>query len=101
MEAETKMRAKGKGGMTDAEVVDFVDRYMPAYKARAYKAPGLLLATEQLTLGTIRCGLSADGHMFRCHGRSLPDCASDSAVSRSSLMTPYHRRLCTPLSVDS
>lgn len=48
MEAETKMRAKGKGGMTDAEVVDFVDRYMPAYKARAYKAPGLLLATEQL-----------------------------------------------------
>jgi pantothenate kinase-related protein Tda10 len=32
MEAETKMRAKGKGGMTDAEVVDFVDRYIPAYK---------------------------------------------------------------------
>lgn len=36
MEAETKMRAKGKGGMTDAEVVDFVDRYIPAYKVLLY-----------------------------------------------------------------
>lgn len=40
MEAETKMRAKGKGGMTDAEVVDFVDRYMPAYKVRDYHRSG-------------------------------------------------------------
>ena len=32
MEAETKLRARSKGGMTDEEVVDFVDRYMPAYK---------------------------------------------------------------------
>lgn len=36
MEAETKMRAKGKGGMTDVEVVDFVNRYMPAYKVGHY-----------------------------------------------------------------
>ena len=27
------MRAKGKAGMTDEQVADFVDRYMPAYKA--------------------------------------------------------------------
>ena len=27
------MRAKGKAGMTDAQVADFVDRYMPAYRA--------------------------------------------------------------------
>ena len=27
------MRAKGKTGMTDDQVADFVDRYMPAYKA--------------------------------------------------------------------
>lgn len=27
------MRAKGKPGMTDEQVADFVDRYMPAYRA--------------------------------------------------------------------
>lgn len=32
-EAETKMLAKGKSGMTEQQVNDFVDRYMPAYKA--------------------------------------------------------------------
>ncbi|KAL2651747.1 hypothetical protein R1flu_019875 [Riccia fluitans] len=33
LEAEVQMRAKGKGGMTDEEVADFVSRYIPAYKA--------------------------------------------------------------------
>lgn len=32
-EAETKMLAKGKSGMSEQQVKDFVDRYMPAYKA--------------------------------------------------------------------
>ena len=27
------MRSKGKPGMTDEQVADFVDRYMPAYRA--------------------------------------------------------------------
>eukprot|EP00884_Botryococcus_braunii_P002974 jgi/Botrbrau1/12678/Bobra.67_1s0042.1 len=31
LQAEHAMRAKGKPGMTDEEVADFVDRYMPAY----------------------------------------------------------------------
>jgi D-glycerate 3-kinase len=33
LEAEEKMRAKGKPGMSKEQVADFVDRYMPAYKA--------------------------------------------------------------------
>ncbi|KAG6555692.1 hypothetical protein Mapa_002929 [Marchantia paleacea] len=33
LQAEIQMRAKGKGGMTDEEVKDFVSRYIPAYKA--------------------------------------------------------------------
>ncbi|KAL3686763.1 hypothetical protein R1sor_013072 [Riccia sorocarpa] len=33
LEAEVHMRQKGKGGMTDEEVADFVSRYIPAYKA--------------------------------------------------------------------
>ncbi|OAE32435.1 hypothetical protein AXG93_3218s1070 [Marchantia polymorpha subsp. ruderalis] len=33
LQAEIQMRAKGKGGMTDEEVQDFVSRYIPAYKA--------------------------------------------------------------------
>lgn len=32
-EAETKMLATGKTGMTEEQVKDFVDRYMPAYRA--------------------------------------------------------------------
>ena len=30
--AEEKMRAAGLGGMSQAEVTDFVNRYMPAYQ---------------------------------------------------------------------
>ncbi|EPS74469.1 hypothetical protein M569_00280, partial [Genlisea aurea] len=33
LQAEVAMRAAGKTSMTDAEVLDFVSRYMPAYKA--------------------------------------------------------------------
>ncbi|KAJ7564277.1 hypothetical protein O6H91_02G010900 [Diphasiastrum complanatum] len=33
LQAEVRMRAEGRPGMTDAEVADFVSRYMPAYKA--------------------------------------------------------------------
>ncbi len=33
LQAEVKMRASGKAGMTDEQVKDFVDRYMPAYRA--------------------------------------------------------------------
>ncbi|KAK9815067.1 hypothetical protein WJX73_006615 [Symbiochloris irregularis] len=32
-QAEVVLRSKGKGGMTEAQVKDFVDRYMPAYRA--------------------------------------------------------------------
>jgi len=32
-EAEVAMRAKGKPGMSDAQVEDFVRRYQPAYQA--------------------------------------------------------------------
>lgn len=31
LEAEHKSKAAGKSGMTDAQVADFVDRYMPGY----------------------------------------------------------------------
>ena len=37
-EAEQKSKAKGKSGMTDEQVRDFVDRYMPAYQ---HYLPGL------------------------------------------------------------
>ena len=33
LQAEQAMAARGKPGMTDAQVRDFVDRYMPAYQA--------------------------------------------------------------------
>lgn len=33
LQAEVRMRAAGKAGMTDEQVKDFVDRYMPAYRA--------------------------------------------------------------------
>ncbi|KAJ4958223.1 hypothetical protein NE237_025334 [Protea cynaroides] len=33
LQAETAMRADGKSGMSDEEVMDFVSRYLPAYKA--------------------------------------------------------------------
>jgi len=33
LEAEEAMRAGGKPGMSDAQIADFVARFMPAYKA--------------------------------------------------------------------
>jgi D-glycerate 3-kinase len=33
LQAEQRMRAAGKPGMTDAQIADFVSRYMPAYTA--------------------------------------------------------------------
>lgn len=33
LQAEVEMRATGKPGLTDAQVADFVSRFMPAYKA--------------------------------------------------------------------
>ncbi len=33
LQAEHAMAAKGRPGMSDAQVADFVSRYMPAYKA--------------------------------------------------------------------
>jgi len=33
LQAEERMRASGKAGMTDAQIADFVARFMPAYKA--------------------------------------------------------------------
>ncbi|KAF5829074.1 hypothetical protein DUNSADRAFT_16607 [Dunaliella salina] len=33
LQAEERMRASGKPGMTDAQIADFVARFMPAYKA--------------------------------------------------------------------
>ncbi|KAL5975626.1 hypothetical protein ACLOJK_019951 [Asimina triloba] len=33
LQAEVAMRAEGKPGMTDEQVLDFVSRYLPAYKA--------------------------------------------------------------------
>jgi pantothenate kinase-related protein Tda10 len=38
LQAEERMRASGKPGMTDAQIADFVERFQPAY--RAY-LPGL------------------------------------------------------------
>jgi hypothetical protein len=35
LQAEEKMRSGGKEGMTDAQIADFVSRFMPAYKVRA------------------------------------------------------------------
>lgn len=32
LQAEQKMRAAGKAGMTDAQIADFVNRFMPAYR---------------------------------------------------------------------
>lgn len=40
-EAETALRAAGRGGMSEAQVKDFCDRYMPAYAAYG---PGLVAA---------------------------------------------------------
>ena len=33
LQAEEGMRASGKSGMSDDQIADFVDRFMPAYKA--------------------------------------------------------------------
>ncbi len=33
LQAEQRMRAEGKAGMTDEQIADFVSRYIPAYKA--------------------------------------------------------------------
>jgi D-glycerate 3-kinase len=33
LQAEQRMRAAGKPGMTDEQIADFVSRYMPAYQA--------------------------------------------------------------------
>ncbi len=33
LQAEEKMRASGKAGMTDQQIADFVSRFMPAYQA--------------------------------------------------------------------
>ena len=33
LQAEEKMRASGKAGMTDEQIADFVSRFMPAYQA--------------------------------------------------------------------
>jgi D-glycerate 3-kinase len=33
LQAEVAMRAAGKPGLSDEQVADFVDRFMPAYKA--------------------------------------------------------------------
>lgn len=33
LQAEQRMRAAGKTGMTDEQIADFVSRYMPAYTA--------------------------------------------------------------------
>lgn len=33
LQAEHQMRSKGKPGMTDEQVADFVSRYIPAYQA--------------------------------------------------------------------
>lgn len=41
LQAEERMKASGKAGMTDAQIADFVARFMPAY--RAY-LPGLYSA---------------------------------------------------------
>jgi D-glycerate 3-kinase len=41
LQAEQRMRAEGKTGMTDAQIADFVSRYIPAYEAYL---PGLYAA---------------------------------------------------------
>lgn len=33
LQAEEKMKEEGKAGMTDAQLADFVSRFMPAYQA--------------------------------------------------------------------
>jgi D-glycerate 3-kinase len=33
LQAEQRMRAAGKAGMSDAQIADFVSRYIPAYSA--------------------------------------------------------------------
>ena len=43
LEAERAMAAAGRSGMSDAQVADFVSRYMPAYDAYL---PGLYAAAE-------------------------------------------------------
>lgn len=41
LQAEQRMRAEGKAGMSDAQIADFVSRYIPAYQAYL---PGLYAA---------------------------------------------------------
>jgi D-glycerate 3-kinase len=47
-QAERKMRAAGRGGMSDAQVADFVGRYQPAYGAYL---PGLYAAARGTGVG--------------------------------------------------
>ena len=57
LQAEVEMRASGKPGLTDAQVADFVDRFMPAYKAYL---PGLYSAGPAGKQGAPRLVLEID-----------------------------------------
>lgn len=51
LQAERAARLKGKAGLTDEEVIDFVDRFMPAYKQyspQLYHRPTPLIPKHEL-----------------------------------------------------
>merc|ERR1712187_741189 len=66
--AEKAMRASGKGGMSEQEVKDFVDRYMPAYQ---HYLPGLYEAGPGGRKKTER-GVAVDALMVTINENRMP-----------------------------
>lgn len=74
LQAEERMRASGKPGMTDAQIADFVARFMPAYKAYL---PGLY---SKVGFWWLACWLAATQHPAR--GALLQDVQCSAAVCK-------------------
>ena len=88
LDAEKRMRSSGKPGLTDAQVEDFINRFMPAYQAylpRLYNAgqgpgsrkiwppgPGADLATSLVTEGESAGTALAPVLKVNIDGRRLP-----------------------------
>lgn len=79
LQAEVEMRKSGKAGLSDAQVADFVARFMPAYKAylpvrradaaRRSRASEAALTRHRLGL---RCAGVLQGGAHRAAGRAAP-----------------------------
>ncbi|KAK1265422.1 hypothetical protein QJS04_geneDACA024237 [Acorus gramineus] len=87
LQAEVAMRADGKPGMSDEEVLDFVSRYLPAYKAYLPalddEAIRLRLRTSSSSTTSVSAAerLLLDLDLRSFGGKSLPD---PSSVKKSS-----------------